>query len=324
MTRRRSSPWLHRWSRPLIGAIALAGASLTAYLTAVKLSGGEVSCLAGEASAAASDCNDVLSSPYAEVFGIPLTVFGLLAYLSMAAFALGPLAVNRDRQKELRNRLEEWSWLLLLVGATAMAVFSGYLMYVLAFELKVPCLYCITSATFAASFLLLTLFGRAWDDLGQVFFTGIVVALVTLVGTLGVYAGVNSPTVAGEGGVIPSPTTAPVPGLGWEITTTSGPAEIALAEHLTAQGVKNYGAYWCPHCYEQKQLFGKEAFSKIDYIECEADGKDAQPEACADAGVRSYPSWEIDGKLYPGTKPLAELADMTNYQGDRTFKYRLR
>ncbi len=322
MTRRRSSPWIHRWSRPAIGAIALVGATLTGYLTTIKLSGGEVGCLAAEA--ATGDCTDVLSSPWATVFGLPLSLFGLLAYISMAVFALGPLLVNRDRQKDLRNRLEEWSWLLLLIGATAMAVFSAYLMYVLAFELQTVCLYCITSATFALSFLVLTVLGRSWEDVGQVLFTGIVVALVTLVGTLGVYASVNSPDVATEGGVIPAVRTSPEPGVGWEISTTSGPAEIALAEHLTAVGAKKFGAYWCPHCHEQKELFGEAAFAKIDYVECEAGAKDARPQLCAEAGIRSYPTWEIKGELYPGVRLLSELAELSDYQGDTNFKYRLR
>ena len=79
MVRRRSSrslPWLHRWSRPIIGAIAITGAILTAYLTVTKLTGGEVVCGIGEAGKFTSGCKDVLSSPYATVFGLPLSLFG--------------------------------------------------------------------------------------------------------------------------------------------------------------------------------------------------------------------------------------------------------
>ncbi len=46
MSRRRSLPWIHRWSRPLLGAIAIIGAILTAYLTITKLTGGDVACTA--------------------------------------------------------------------------------------------------------------------------------------------------------------------------------------------------------------------------------------------------------------------------------------
>src|SRR4028119_1082341 len=85
--RRQSTPWIHRWSRPLIGAIAVLGALVTAYLTAVKLSGNSAAC-------PTSGCEQVLSSPYATVFGLPLALFGCLAYTSMAIFALAPLAVK--------------------------------------------------------------------------------------------------------------------------------------------------------------------------------------------------------------------------------------
>ena len=33
-----------------------------------------------------------------------------------------------------------------------------------------------------------------------------------------------------------------------------------------------YGAYWCPHCAHQKELFGAEAWSLIPYVECSLKG----------------------------------------------------
>ena len=320
MRRRRTTPWIYRKSRLIIGAIALVGALLTAYLTVVKLAGGEVACSA-DAAAAGAGCNSVLDSEYATVFGLPLSLFGFLAYTSMAGFALGPLAVNRDTNKKLRTQLEDWTWLLLLAGATAMTVFSGYLMYVLAFNLQTLCIYCISSALFALSLLVLTIRGREWDDFGQILFTGLIVTVITLIGTLGVYS-LNGSAIARSGQTpIPEATTAPQPPEGWEITTTSGGAEIALAEHLTAIGAKKYGAFWCPHCYDQKQLFGKEAFSRVNYIECAPEGKNPQPQACDRAGVKSYPTWEINGEIYRGTQSLDKLAEVSGYEGATDFKY---
>ncbi|MFM7713642.1 MAG: hypothetical protein ACKO7A_13315, partial [Microcystis sp.] len=115
------------------------------------------------------------------------------------------------------------------------------------------------SALFALTLLILTIVGREWEGLGQIILPLVVVALVTLLGTLAVYAGVNSPTVTGGKEEITQPMTAATPPYGWEVTTVSGEAEIALAKHLKAIGAKEYGAFWCPHCYDQKQLFGKEA-----------------------------------------------------------------
>ncbi|MBW4574580.1 MAG: hypothetical protein KME08_04785 [Aphanothece sp. CMT-3BRIN-NPC111] len=321
-SRRRSTPWIHRWSRVLIGAIALLGALVTAYLTVVKLSGNTAAC-------PTDGCEKVLSSPYAEVFGIPLTLLGCVAYISMAVFALAPLAVKSDDKKDLRSKLENWTWLLLFAGATAMTVFSGYLMYLLAFKIKALCIYCLASALFSVSLFVLTLIGRTWEDAGQLFFTAIVVGMVALIGTLGVYASTNDPnapigSTPGQENSSASiePVGSPAPGAGWQITLPSGPAEIALAGHLKQAGATMYGAWWCPHCHEQKQLFGKQAFSEINYIECAPDGKNAQSDVCAKADIKGFPTWEINGKkVESGVKTLEELADLSGYKGPRNFKY---
>ena len=328
MRRKRNLPWIYRWSRPIIGAIAIAGAILTAYLTVTKLAGAEVTC---SIDGGAGSCSDVLNSPYAEVFGLPLSLFGLLGYLAMAAFALSPLLLKQEGNRGAKKQLEQVTWLLLLAGSTAMAVFSGYLMYVLAFRIQTVCYYCIGSALFALSMFVLTIIGKEWEDIGQIFFTGAIVAVITLVGTLGVYAHVDRPIVEGvpdADGLIPIaevPTNvAPKPPKGWEITSISGDAEVELAEHLTAVGAKKYGAFWCPHCYDQKQLFGQEAFEKVTYVECaEAGNPRQQTSACQQAGIRSYPTWEYEGKLYPGTQTLPQLAELTGYEGKTEFKYKL-
>lgn len=333
MGRKRSVPWIYRWSRPIIGAIAIAGAILTAYLTVTKLMGGEVTC---SADGSGGSCSGVLNSEYATVFGLPLSLFGCLAYISMAVFALSPLLVNSDTGKKLRKQIENWTWLLLLAGSTAMAVFSGYLMYILATEIKSVCFYCIGSALFALSMFVLTILGKDWEDIGQIFFTGAIVAVVTIVGTLGIYSPVNQAGIAStpqaevpdtDGKIFITGTEgkgAPNPPKGWEITTTSEAAEIALAKHLTATGAKKYGAFWCPHCYEQKQLFGKAAFKEIDYVECaDLANPRQQSSACREAGITSYPTWKIQEKLYSGTQSMEELAKLSDYQGEKTFKYKL-
>jgi len=332
MRRRRSLPWIYRWSRPIIGAIAIAGAILTAYLTITKLTGGGPACSAE--AAAGAGCGGVLNSAYATVFGLPLSLFGCLAYLSMAAFALIPWGISQENNKNLKKQLENSTWWLLLAGSIAMTVFSAYLMYVLATEIQTVCPYCIGSAFFSLSLLILTITGRDWEDLGQILFTGFIVGLLTIVVTLGIYSGVNSSIAQANGTIeevvdadgliaIPKPAGEPKPPEGWQINTTSGAAEIALAKHLTATGAKKYGAFWCPHCYEQKQLFGSEAFAEINYFECDPQGKNPQREACLAAGIQSFPTWEIEGKFYPGTKTAEELAKLSNYQGEQGFKYKL-
>lgn len=300
MRSKRSTPWIHRWSRPIMAGIATIGAVGTSYLTVVKLTQGTAAC-------PTNGCDVVLSSPYATVFGLPLTLFGFLGYLSMIVFAVAPLLVNSPEQKKLRSNLEKLTRLLLFAGGTAMMVFSGYLMYLLAFVIKAVCIYCVASALLSTSLFVLALIGREWEDIGQLFFTGIVVGMLVFVGTLGVYANVNNPSATTEVG-------------DYAITTSSGAAEIALVQHLKQTGAKMYGAFTCPHCQNQKQLFGKEAASQLNYIECHPEGKNARPDLCQAANIQGFPTWEINGKFYQSEKTLQELADLSGYKGSRNFQ----
>lgn len=304
MSRRRQTPWIHRWSRLLIAAIASIGALGTGYLTVVKLVGGSAAC-------PTSGCNQVLSSPYATVFGLPLTLFGFLAYVSMALMAVVPLVVNPESKREIHTKLDNWTWLLMFAVATAMVIFSGYLMYLLAFQINALCIYCITSAVFTVAILALTLVGRSWEDSGQLFFTGVMVGMVALIGTLSVYSNIGgTPSTAASTGQV-----------GLPITATSGPAELALARHLRDVGATMYGAYWCPHCSDQKQMFGQQAAALINYVECAPDGQNSQTALCqSKAEVTGFPTWEINGQFYPGTQSLQQLADITNYHGSRSFR----
>jgi glutaredoxin len=80
-----------------------------------------------------------------------------------------------------------------------------------------------------------------------------------------------------------------------------------------------YSAYWCPHCHEQKELFGKEATARLKIIECAADGRDSRKELCEARGIQGFPTWEIAGRLDSGVKPLEKLAELSGYQGSKDF-----
>lgn len=94
---------------------------------------------------------------------------------------------------------------------------------------------------------------------------------------------------------------------------------IALANHLKQLGAKFYGTFWCPYCSQQKKMFGEQAFSKINYIECDERGKNPRPDLCRKASISGFPTWEINGKQYRGMKSLEELADLSGYRGERNF-----
>ncbi len=87
-------------------------------------------------------------------------------------------------------------------------------------------------------------------------------------------------------------------------------AKDALAKCLTSKGAKMYGAYWCTHCKSQKDAWGS-SFQYIDYVECDANGPNGNPAACGTAGIRSYPTWIIDGTKYEGEQEFGALTKLT-------------
>lgn len=85
----------------------------------------------------------------------------------------------------------------------------------------------------------------------------------------------------------------------------------SFAQCLTEKNVKMYGAWWCPHCQNQKKLFGK-SFDFIEYIECSVPGSQAMNELCKQAGIQGYPTWEFgDGNRMSGEQSLQTLAEKT-------------
>ena len=67
-----------------------------------------------------------------------------------------------------------------------------------------------------------------------------------------------------------------------------------FAQCLADKGVMMYGAYWCPHCADQKKLFGA-SFDYMTYIECSLPERAGQTQICIDANITSYPTWEFAG-----------------------------
>lgn len=86
----------------------------------------------------------------------------------------------------------------------------------------------------------------------------------------------------------------------------------AFAECLTDKGAMMYGAWWCPHCTNQKKLFGA-SFKKIKYIECAQPGNpNAQTRECDDAKISGYPTWVFaDASRIEGEASFDALAQKT-------------
>lgn len=107
---------------------------------------------------------------------------------------------------------------------------------------------------------------------------------------------------------------------GWNAVSTefkTPEQKMALAKHLKKIGAKEYGTFWCPTCTRQKEMFGEQAYSQVDYIECDPNGKNARPDLCQKANISVFPTWQINGKLYPYVPSLDKLAELSGYKGDR-------
>jgi glutaredoxin len=89
----------------------------------------------------------------------------------------------------------------------------------------------------------------------------------------------------------------------------STPQAVTLALAFFKASAKVYTAYWCPHCHEQGELFGKEAFAIVAPVECAKDGKNSQVKLCKATAKKvgedfGFPTWEINGRFYPGVQPI--------------------
>ena len=85
----------------------------------------------------------------------------------------------------------------------------------------------------------------------------------------------------------------------------------AFAQCLTEQGAMFYGAFWCPHCQEQKAMFGRSK-DKLPYTECSAPNGQDQLDVCKEAGIKGYPTWVFkDGSRLSGPQQLSALAEKT-------------
>lgn len=94
--------------------------------------------------------------------------------------------------------------------------------------------------------------------------------------------------------------------------TASVPGKLdTFAQCLGEKGVTFYGAFWCPHCQEQKRDFGTSA-KLLPYVECSLpDGRTRTP-ICIEKGIESYPTWDFaDGTRVTGNMKLEELRDKT-------------
>lgn len=96
------------------------------------------------------------------------------------------------------------------------------------------------------------------------------------------------------------------------VKTNSGPGKLdKFALCLKDKGAVFYGAFWCPHCQNQKALFGKSQ-KLLPYVECSTPDGSGQLGICQEKQIKGYPTWEFtDGSRESGEIPLQKLSEKT-------------
>lgn len=136
----RTATWLHR----LQAVLVVLGIGIASYLTYVKLFGLKPYC------ADIGNCDAVQNSPYAELFGIPVAVLGLLTYLALLVFWW----VKRTDWRSLGYPAQLGFFFVSLVGV----LFSAYLTYLEIWVIRAICPWCVASAIVMLVIFLLSLF----------------------------------------------------------------------------------------------------------------------------------------------------------------------
>ena len=78
-----------------------------------------------------------------------------------------------------------------------------------------------------------------------------------------------------------------------------------FAKCLTEKGIVMYGTSTCPHCQNQKKMFG-DSFKYVNYVDCINNTT-----LCQDNGIQFVPTWYIGGNLYTGEKTIEQLKSLS-------------
>jgi uncharacterized membrane protein len=134
-----NKPGLRRWEM----IFALIGLIVSLYLTYIKVFPSAPFCFG------VGDCEAVNTSVYSAIRGIPIAIFGALAYITLLACLL------------LESRLpllNEWGPIAEFGLALAGTLYSAYLTYIEVAVLFKICPYCVTSAVMMTLIFFISVF----------------------------------------------------------------------------------------------------------------------------------------------------------------------
>jgi len=122
--------------------LAVLGLADTVYLTFLKFTHQEAMCMS------VGDCYTVNTSPYAEIYGIPIALLGALAYLAiLAVLWLEPR----------HSWVAEHGPMVIFAMTFAGVLYSAYLTYLEAEVIHAFCPYCLFSAAVLLFLLILAI-----------------------------------------------------------------------------------------------------------------------------------------------------------------------
>lgn len=260
---------------PLLG-LSVAGMAVAGYLTYTGWTGDRAAyCEAG------GGCDIVQSSQWATFLGAPTAFWGLLLYAGLAYLAF-----------RFTRPIVQWrrAWVLAFIGWGV----SVYLTGISIFVIQATCPYCLGSLGIFSAIMAMLFWQRpdgipnfAWPKWLALAAIPAVIVIATL------HSQASEKTARGP----------------------EDPYRRGLADQLADSGALFYGASWCPHCQEQKALFGASQ-DRLPYVECSPGGaRGPAASACLSAGVRTYPTWVFpDGSRVTAVLSLRELAERVGYE----------
>lgn len=269
----RTAPPPARAPDLVVLGLAGLGMAITLYLTALAL-WGEAALFCAEG----SGCDVIRQSRWSTVLGLPVALWGFAVYAAIGAVAF-----------TLPPTLKRWRrlWFLAMTGVLV----SLYLTVVGIVSVDAVCAWCLASLATIIALLVAVGVRRPASAPGKPLGTWALhngVLAVVVLGALHLYY---------EG--MPAP--------------RENPRLMALAEHLRETGVVYYGAYWCPNCQRQGQLFGSSEH-RLPYVECTPQGRSGPvSDECLAARVRAYPTWIIDGRRIEGVLVPEDLARQSGF-----------
>ncbi len=267
----------NKYLRPAVLIFSIIGFLLSVYLTYLHYTEGQSAfCTQG------SGCDVVRQSSYSSLLGIPVALLGAIGYALIFWFSY--VSISRRMR-----------WLLLYIISLAGFIFSVYLTYIEFFVIKAICPYCVVSAILITAIFII-IASRKSEFYPKLSSLHTAILTICIVGVVAIGSSAFQSDVLD---ISPE-----------DLSANS--LQIGLAKHLRERGAVMYGSYKCPHCNAQKAMFG-DASVYVNYVECDPAGENAQPTLCYSRGILNFPTWEINGSYYEGSKSLQELARISGY-----------